>query len=80
MTTVVNYEVFRAFHSQHPEASLGLAITTDEERGGEHGIRYLFDDLGREHDDLGSGCYGTSTFARMVSMTSSERLPSASAS
>lgn len=42
----IMFEVFRAFHSQHPAASLGLAITTDEERGGEHGIRYLFEDLG----------------------------------
>ena len=42
----IMFEVFRSFHAQHPEASLGLAITTDEERGGEHGIRYLFDDLG----------------------------------
>ena len=42
----IMFEVFRAFHSQHPEASLGLAITTDEERGGEHGIRHLFEDRG----------------------------------
>ena len=42
----IMFEVFRSFNSQHPEASLGLAITTDEERGGEHGTRYLFEDLG----------------------------------
>ena len=28
---------------RHPEVSLGLAITADEERGSHHGTRYLVD-------------------------------------
>ncbi len=39
-------EVFRSIHSQIPNASLGLAITSDEEIGGECGVGYLFRDVG----------------------------------
>jgi len=37
-------EVFRNFHTKYPEASLGIAITSDEESGGEAGIGYLFNE------------------------------------
>ncbi len=39
-------EVFRSIHERHPGASLGLAITSDEERGGIHGARFLFEQVG----------------------------------
>ena len=39
-------ELFRAIHEQHPGTSLGLAVTSDEERGGAHGTRFLFEDVG----------------------------------
>jgi succinyl-diaminopimelate desuccinylase len=39
-------EVFRVIHERHPGASLGLAVTSDEERGGDHGTRYLFEQVG----------------------------------
>ncbi|MBF0275332.1 MAG: M20 family metallopeptidase [Nitrospinae bacterium] len=39
-------EVFRNIHAEIPDASLGIAITSDEERGGEHGIKYLFEKEG----------------------------------
>lgn len=39
-------EVFRAVHSRHPDASLGVAVTADEETGGEHGVGYLFREVG----------------------------------
>ncbi len=39
-------EVFRVIHERHPGASLGLAVTSDEERGGAHGTRYLFEQVG----------------------------------
>ena len=39
-------ELFRRVHLQSPGTPLGLAITTDEERGGEHGTRALIDDFG----------------------------------
>ncbi|MFQ5508395.1 MAG: M20 family metallopeptidase [Leptospirillia bacterium] len=39
-------EVFRHVLGKHPDASLGLMITTDEESGGEHGVRYLMEDKG----------------------------------
>ncbi len=39
-------ELFRAFHTRHPDASLGLVITTDEETGGEAGLGYLVNTLG----------------------------------
>lgn len=35
-------EVFRSMHTNSPDASLGIAITCDEECGGESGIGYLF--------------------------------------
>ncbi len=34
-------ELFRNFHTRYPEASLGLAVTTDEETGGESGIGHI---------------------------------------
>ncbi|MCB9951930.1 MAG: M20 family metallopeptidase [Planctomycetaceae bacterium] len=34
-------ELFRALHKRHPGISLGLALTSDEERGGADGIRFL---------------------------------------
>ncbi len=37
-------EVFRAIHERHPGASLGLAVTSDEERGGANGTRFLFEE------------------------------------
>jgi len=39
-------ELFREMHLRHPGISLGLVVTTDEEIGGEHGIRYLVDEVG----------------------------------
>ncbi len=33
--------LFRRFHRAHPGVSLGLAVTTDEETGGEHGVGHL---------------------------------------
>ena len=39
-------ELFRSLHSRYPDASLGLAITSDEERGGADGVRFLFDEVG----------------------------------
>lgn len=39
-------EVFRAIHEKHPGASLGLAVTSDEERGGAYGTRFLFEQVG----------------------------------
>jgi len=39
-------EVFRHIHTLSPEASLGLAITSDEETGGEAGIGYLVKEEG----------------------------------
>jgi succinyl-diaminopimelate desuccinylase len=39
-------ELFRELHTRHPGLSLGLAVTSDEECGGEHGFPYLFRDLG----------------------------------
>lgn len=39
-------EVFRAIHENHPGASLGLAVTSDEERGGAYGTRFLFEQVG----------------------------------
>jgi succinyl-diaminopimelate desuccinylase len=42
----ISLEVFRTVCSRNPDASLGLAITSDEETGGEHGIGYLFGNEG----------------------------------
>lgn len=39
-------ELFRDLHRSHPGISLGLAITSDEERGGENGIKYLVEEVG----------------------------------
>ncbi|WP_145364029.1 M20 family metallopeptidase [Stratiformator vulcanicus] len=39
-------ELHRALHTAHPGLSLGLALTSDEERGGFDGIRYLIDEVG----------------------------------
>ncbi|MGB7950809.1 MAG: M20 family metallopeptidase [Candidatus Binatia bacterium] len=39
-------EIFRIFHERYPGISLGLAVTSDEERGGAHGTRFLFETLG----------------------------------
>ena len=39
-------EVFRAIHERLPGASVGFAVTSDEERGGAHGTRFLFEDAG----------------------------------
>ncbi len=39
-------EVFRNLHMKYDNLSLGLAITSDEERGGNAGMRYLFDEVG----------------------------------
>lgn len=38
--------LFRRFHRAHPDVSLGLVVTTDEETGGEHGIGHLVRDCG----------------------------------
>lgn len=39
-------EVFRRVHESHPGASLGLVVTSDEEQGGDHGLRFLFEKVG----------------------------------
>lgn len=39
-------ELFRNLARRFPRISIGLAITSDEERGGENGVRYLFDEVG----------------------------------
>lgn len=39
-------ELFRSLHRKHPGISLGLAITSDEEQGGESGLRYLVEEKG----------------------------------
>ena len=39
-------ELFRTHHTQYPGISLGLVLTSDEERGGGDGLRYLCDELG----------------------------------
>ncbi len=38
--------LFRRFHRTYPGISLGLAVTTDEETGGMHGVRYLIEEVG----------------------------------
>ncbi len=38
--------LFRRFHRANPGISLGLVVTTDEETGGAHGVRYLIDEVG----------------------------------
>ena len=37
-------ELFLKWHHRHPGISLGLAITSDEEIGGMHGLRFLVDE------------------------------------
>jgi len=39
-------EIFRDFHERCPGISLGLAVTSDEENGGDHGTRFLFEKAG----------------------------------
>ena len=39
-------ELFRHWHTHHAGASLGLAITSDEERGGADGVQYLINTVG----------------------------------
>ncbi len=39
-------ELFRQWQSRQPGVSIGLAITSDEERGGTDGVRYLLEDQG----------------------------------
>jgi succinyl-diaminopimelate desuccinylase len=38
--------LFHEFHRRQPGISLGLAITSDEERGGYDGMQYLFEEVG----------------------------------
>lgn len=39
-------ELFRWLHRAKPGISVGLAITSDEERGGENGVRFLIEEAG----------------------------------
>ncbi len=39
-------EIFRVFHERHPGVSLGLVVTSDEERGGNSGTRFLVEKVG----------------------------------
>ena len=39
-------DLFRNLHAKHPGISLGLALTSDEERGGSDGVRYLVEEAG----------------------------------
>lgn len=39
-------ELFHAWHGRRPGLALGLAITSDEERGGMAGMHYLFEEVG----------------------------------
>ena len=39
-------EIFRDFHERCSGVSLGLAVTSDEENGGHHGTRFLFETAG----------------------------------
>jgi succinyl-diaminopimelate desuccinylase len=39
-------EIFREFHETSPGISLGIAVTSDEESGGNHGARFLFETAG----------------------------------
>lgn len=43
---VILLELMRRVHRRHPGASVGLAITSDEEIGGEHGVRFLVEECG----------------------------------
>jgi len=39
-------EIFREMHTRVPDCSLGLMVTSDEERGGETGVHYLLEKVG----------------------------------
>jgi succinyl-diaminopimelate desuccinylase len=39
-------ELLREFHEHSPGISLGLAVTSDEEHGGNHGTRFIFEKAG----------------------------------
>lgn len=39
-------EIFKNIHARIPGASLGLMITSDEERGGDYGVKFLFGEVG----------------------------------
>ncbi len=39
-------ELFRKIQHDSPGTPIGIALTSDEERGGENGVRYLFQDVG----------------------------------
>lgn len=39
-------ELFRHLHREVPGTSVGLAITSDEERGGENGVKFLVEEVG----------------------------------
>tara|TARA_B100000959_G_scaffold284791_1_gene357379 strand:- start:2221 stop:3327 length:1107 start_codon:yes stop_codon:yes gene_type:complete len=39
-------EIFRDIHTSAPEASLGIMVTTDEERGGDYGVKFLLEEKG----------------------------------
>ena len=43
-------EVFMNLHTKYDNLPLGLAITSDEERGGAAGMRFLFDEIGLRCD------------------------------
>lgn len=39
-------ELFRHLHREYPGISVGMAITSDEERGGENGVKFLVEEIG----------------------------------
>ena len=39
-------EIFRDIHARVPDASLGFIVTSDEERGGEYGVKFLLEEKG----------------------------------
>ncbi|MEN3941123.1 M20 family metallopeptidase [Prosthecobacter sp. SYSU 5D2] len=39
-------ELFCLLHRRHPGISFGIAITSDEEIGGHHGVKHLFENIG----------------------------------
>lgn len=41
-------ELFRQFQRDTPGCPIGIALTSDEEIGGENGVRYLFEEVGLE--------------------------------
>ena len=42
----ITLELFRVLQRSHPGLPFGVAFTSDEEIGGEHGVRHLFDTIG----------------------------------